>query len=232
MRRGEIPAKFDCWDRSLWTQQVRVGRRAYVACVASFVVSRLPLYAVGARGGLDGTAYFTQALVIADTILVVPSALGSVLFPNLAAARDVNERVRATLKLAGVTTGLLAIAVIGTIVFGPIVLPMVYGKAYSASMPLLMALLPGIVALGLCSVSQNALSANGYPWAAVFSPISGVVTVAIVLTQTNSVAGCAWAYSVGGLVMLITSAVAWWFHRHDHGDAHELPDPLAHLPDA
>jgi O-antigen/teichoic acid export membrane protein len=214
-------------DAALWRQQMRLGSRAYVACLASFVVSRLPLYLVGSRGGMAETAYFTQALVIADTMLVVPNALGMVLFPNMAAARDPRERIRATLRLAAITLGLMAIAVIAAMILGPIVLPLVYGKAYAASMPVLLAMLTGVAALGLCSVMQNALSANGYPWASVASPIAGVAAVAIGLSVSSTAIGCGWAYSLGGVVMLVTSAIAWWLHRNDWA---EIQETVADVP--
>lgn len=214
LRAGEIGVGLKRWDAGLGREQMRVGARAYVACLASFVVSRLPLYAVGARGSLDEAAYFTQALVIADTMLVVPTALGMVLFPNLAATKVTAARISATLRLGAVTAVLMLLAVGAAWWMGPWVLPWVYGPAYAAAMPLLVLMLPGVAALGLCSVTQNALSANGYPWAAVASPLAGVGVVILTLHGTEGVTGSAQAYTAGGLAMFATSALAWWWHRH------------------
>lgn len=213
LRYGKIRLALSTWDARLGREQLRIGVRAYVACLASFVVSRLPLYAVAARGSLDEAAYFTQALVISDTMLVVPAALGTVLFPNLAATANTMERIRATLRLGAVTGVLMILAVGAAWGLGPWVLPLVYGSAYSATMPLLVLMLPGVAALGLCSVTQNALSANGYPWAAVASPLAGVGVVIFTLRFTEGVTGCARAYAAGGLAMFATSALAWWRHR-------------------
>lgn len=217
LRQGGIALALQDWDSGLGRRQLRFGSRAYVACLASFIVSRLPLYSVSARGGLDGAAYFTQALVIADTMLVIPNALGTVLFPNLAAARDASVRISSTLRLALVTSALMLLAVAAVWVLGPLVLPMVYGKAYAASMPLLLMMLPGVAALGICGVMQNALCANGYPWTATASPLAGVAAVSSGLALSNTVAGCAWAYTLGAAIMLLVSSVAWWFHRHEPG---------------
>lgn len=214
LRAGKIVLLLNAWDARLGREQLRVGVRAYVACLASFVVSRLPLYAVGSRGSLDEAAFFTQALVIADTMLVVPTALGVVLFPNLAATANAAERVHSTLRLIAVTAVLMILAVGAAWWLGPWALPWVYGPAYAATMPLLVLMLPGVAALGLCSVTQNALSANGYPWAAVASPLAGVGVVIVTLQFTDGVTGCARAYTAGGLAMLATSALAWWSHRH------------------
>ncbi len=221
---AEIRLVLPEWDGRLWRRQLQVGGRAYVACIASFVLSRLPLYAVESRGGLDGLAYYSQALSIADTMLVIPIALGTVLFPNLASTREASTRIRSTLRLAGITTGLMLLAAAAAALLGPVLLPLVYGRAYAASMPVLFGMLPGVIALGVCSVMQNALSANGYPWAAVASPIVGVMAVSIGLWATGSVVGCGWAYSAGAVVMLACSSLGWWIHRQDWA---EIPTPPA-----
>ena len=226
LRVGGVRLVVTKWDAPLARQQLRYGIRAYGACLASFILSRLPLYAVESRGGLEGLAYYTQALVIADTMLVMPIALGTVLFPNLAAASDVESRIQATLRLAGITAGLMLLAVLSAIWLGPRLLPFVYGEAYAASMPLLTAMLPGIAALGVCSVMQNALSANGYPWASVLSPVIGVAATAMGLHFATTVAGCAHAYSLGGIVMLIASTIGWWLHRRDWTSIPAGPDQI------
>ena len=98
---------------------------------------------------------------------------------------------------------------------GPILLPFIYGKAYAASMPVLLAMLPGVITLGICSVMQNALCANGYPWISIASPFVGVAAVGFALHFTAAVIGCGWAFSAGSAVMLLCSSLGWWFHRHD-----------------
>jgi O-antigen/teichoic acid export membrane protein len=220
------------WSRPLLRHQLQIGGRAYLACLASFALGRLPLYAVGSRGGLDGLAFYTQALSIADTMLVIPIALGTVLFPNLASTREASARIRSTLRLAGITAGLILLAVAAAAWLGPVLLPLVYGRAYAASMPILLSMLPGVVALGVCSVMQNALSANGYPWAAVASPVMGVVAVSIALRTTATVIGCGWSYSAGAVVMLACSSLGWWIHRHDWIEISTVPVNPTALPES
>lgn len=232
LRAGRIGLILLPWDGALARRQFDIGSRAYLCCLATFVLSRLPLYAVEPRGGLSGLAYYTQALVIGDTMLVVPAALGTVLFPSLAAIRDSGARIRATLKMAGITAVLMLLGATTAVILGPRLIPLIYGKNYAASMPVLLAMLPGIVALGICSVMQNALSANGYPWTAVFSPIASVLAVTVGLVATHSVIGCAWAYSAGALVMLCYSSLGWWLHRNDWTEIQTLPIELMALPDA
>ena len=220
------------WSRPLLRHQLQIGGRAYLACLASFALCRLPLYAVASRGGLDGLAFYTQALSIADAMLVVPIALGTVLFPNLASTREAGTRIRSTLRIAGFTAGMMLLAVAAAARLGPVLIPLVYGRAYAASMPVLLSMLPGIVALGVCSVMQNALSANGYPWAAVASPIMGVAAVSIGLQVTTTVVGCGSAYSIGAVVMLACSSLGWWLHRNDWTEIGAVPASPAALPES
>jgi O-antigen/teichoic acid export membrane protein len=218
LRAGGIRIDWREWSPPLWWKQMSVGGRAYVACIASFALGRVPLYAVESRGGLEGVAFFTQALNIADTMLVFPIALGTVVFPSMASTREAHVRIRSTLRLAGITAGLMLLAAGAAAWLGPLLLPALYGKAYAASMPILLAMLPGVAALGVCSVVQNALSANGYPWAAVASPVAGLLAVCLGLRATDTVVGCGHAYSLGAVVMLASSSAGWWFHRHDWTD--------------
>jgi O-antigen/teichoic acid export membrane protein len=215
LRAGGIRPLVRGSDGPVWREQLRIGCRVYLACLASFMLGRLPLYAVESRGGLKGLAFFMQALVVADTMLVLPISLGTVLFPNLASIRESRIRIRSTLRFAAIIAGLMLLAVAAAAWLGPYLYPFIYGKAYSASMPILLAMLPGVAALGVCSVMQNALSANGYPWASVASPLAGVLAVSLGLYFTGTVVGCGRAYSMGGVTMLSFSTVAWWFHRHD-----------------
>jgi O-antigen/teichoic acid export membrane protein len=230
MRASGIRPSVRSWDGRLWREQMRIGSRVYVACLASFLLTRLPIYAVESRGGLKGLAFFTQAMLVADTMLVLPASLGTVLFPSLASTRGSSLRIRSTLRLAAIVACIMLLAVAAAAWLGPIAFPLIYGKAYAASMPILFAMLPGVATLGVCSVMQNALSANGYPWAAVASPVAGVLAVSLGLYFTDTVIGCGWAYSIGAAVMLSFSSVAWWFHRHDWSEIGESAASADHLP--
>jgi len=154
----------------------------------------------------------------------------TVLFPSLASTRGSSLRIRSTLRLAAIVACIMLLAVAAAAWLGPIAFPLIYGKAYAASMPILFAMLPGVATLGVCSVMQNALSANGYPWAAVASPVAGVLAVSLGLYFTDTVIGCGWAYSIGAAVMLSFSSVAWWFHRHDWSEIGESAASADHLP--
>ncbi|HVU16349.1 MAG TPA: hypothetical protein VHD32_05470 [Candidatus Didemnitutus sp.] len=214
-RRGGLTLPFQAWHGPLAREQMRLGARAYAACVASFALSRVPLYAIETRGGLRGLAYFTQALVVTDTMLVLPVALGTVIFPHLAALADTRARIRTTVRLALGTAALMVAAALFAAWVAPWILPAVYGAPYAATVPYLRVMLPGVVAMGICSVTQNALSANGYPWSAVGAPLSGLLGAVVTLLLRPEAIGCAWSFTCGSMVMLVFSTLAWWHHRHD-----------------
>jgi len=211
LKIGAIPLT---GSADLAKEQMRIGMRAYLTCVASFALGRLPIYVIESRAGLTGLAFLSQAQGIIDAILVLPSALGTVLFPTLAANHDSRVRIRYTYRIGLVVLVLMCVAALAATWSSPYVLPILYGKAYSGSVPYLNAMLPGVVALGVCSVVQNALSANGYPWAAAAAPIAGIGASSIALFLDRSAVGCGRAYSVGCIVMLIASTIGWWVHRH------------------
>jgi len=214
LKSGAIPVTLESGSSELAKEQMRIGVRAYITCVASFALGRLPIYVIESRAGLTGLAFLSQAQGIVDAMLVLPSALGTVLFPTLAANPDSNVRIRYTLRMGLVVMVLMCVAALAVTWSSPYILPILYGKAYSGSVPYLNTMLPGVVSLGVCSVVQNALGANGYPWAAAAAPIAGIAAASIALFLDRSAIGCGRAYSVGSIVMLTASTIGWWIHRH------------------
>jgi O-antigen/teichoic acid export membrane protein len=209
MRAGMIPLKANTWNPELARWQLRLGARAYLSNVALFMLGRLPIYVVEVRAGLHEVAYFAQAWIVTEAMLVLPGAIGTVLVPNLAGMADASARIASTWRVMGGTAVFALMAAAAAAIAGPWLLPQIYGPAYSASAPYLLAMLPGVVAQSVASVLQNALSANGFPWSVAVGPLVGVLAVALVLFFSHDPLACAWAYTGGAVAMLGGTSVAW-----------------------
>lgn len=198
------------WNTGVAVQQLRLGVRAYVACLATFALTRVPLYASECFEGFKASAYFAQALVVTDTMLLLPVSFGTVLFPHLAGLLDSACRKRTTILFLFLVILVMLIAAGLVAWLSPYFMPSIYGSSYAASVPLLMLMLPGVVAFSLSSITQNSLSANGYPWSTSAAPLTGLTVTITTLKINPSLQGCAISYSCGAGAMMLVSVFFWW----------------------
>ncbi len=133
----------------------------FATLVLTQIVQRLDILLVnGFRGPREAGLYAVSAQ-IGDVLLVVPAALGFVVF-RLGASSSVghwNQTIAAVRATA--VTSLLAAAVVG--VAAPQLIGRLFGAAFEGSVEPLRWLLPGIVVLGVQSVISNYIASRGRP---------------------------------------------------------------------
>lgn len=221
-RSTKIPIRPSALDASVVKRQMTIGIRSYTACLLS-AWTLIPTYTVEARSGTEGLAYYHQAAQICMMALIVPVALGTVLYPRLGQIKTTTDRVRITLYSFKLSILTMLVMVAGMLITSPWVIPFIYGERYEPSIALLMYMTPGVFGLGLCTVTQNSLFANGYPWMSVLPPAIGLLVLIAGLVLFTSLEAAAWSYSAAGVAMSIASFVTWWCYRHatDQRDIHE-----------
>ena len=201
------------WDWSLFREQAAVGVRAYIACLLMLWIL-IPVYVIDARHGASDLAVYAQAQLICVMALVVPGAVGTTLFPQLGRLARAGDRIAFTMYSL-LVCGIAMVVVIACVAaVAPWLIPTIYGIQYEPSVGLLMAMLPGVFMIGLTSVTQNALSANGYPWSCAAAPLAAAVVMAGGLWWFRSLEAAAWLYSAAGVVQFFVSCIAWYRSRH------------------
>jgi len=209
----QIKVTLQSWDAPLFREQFAVGARAYLACTLA-LWTLMPAFVIESRLGSGDLALFAQAQLICVMALVVPGAVGTALFPRLGLLSKSSDRIAFTMYSMAVC-GIAMILVIACIAAtAPWIIPWVYGMPYEPSVGLLMAMLPGIFGLGLSSVTQNSLIANGYPWSCSAAPLVAAVVMAAGLWWFRSLEAAAWLYSGAGIVQFLISLAAWYRLRH------------------
>jgi len=104
------------------------------------------------------------AAQIGDVMTTIPAALALVLFPAL--VRSDRRRLvarQALVAAAGLQTALCLLAAL----VSPYLLPLLFGREFSPSVPVFLWSLPGVFFLGLISVASQYLAAVGFPWSLV-----------------------------------------------------------------
>jgi O-antigen/teichoic acid export membrane protein len=95
-----------------------------------------------------------------NLLLRVPDALGTVLFPRLAGASE--ERAHAaTAEVCRLTVAAVGAGALGFVVFGPTVVPLLFGERFAGAIAPMLVLLPGILMMSLYLIlSRNFTSRN------------------------------------------------------------------------
>jgi O-antigen/teichoic acid export membrane protein len=174
--------------------------------------------------------WYSLAASAAQLLWRVPAAVGIVLWSeNAGVALDRAGALR-VLRLVRVTTSLLVAAALVLAAAAGVLVPFVYGEAFTPSVLLIRLLLPGIVAMGAFNLLHYDLTARGLTRPSSYAlacMVAGDVALNVLLIPRYGAVGAAIAasfvYGVGGLVMLLfycklSGVGAWEALRPRRGD--------------
>lgn len=174
----------------LFRQGLRYGFKAYLAAFFAYLVLRADLLMVSHLLGAEQAGYYAIAAGMADLLFLLPTVLGTVIFPRLTA---LGER-QAQYRLARKATGMSAVALLGIIVAAAFVaepaIRLLYGAAFVPATYAFLWLLPGIFFLGVETVSVQFLNSIGLP---------PVVVAAWVISALLNIALNLWAIPLYGI---------------------------------
>ncbi len=220
------------WAPSIVRQAFAFGSRAQVANLAWFVHYRADMFLVGYVAGPAALGFYAAAVGLAEKLYLAPSAIGTVLFPRVAAA-DRSEAQDLTPKASRYTLWLtIGLSVLLAALARPVVRGL-YGAEFLPSVPALWLLLPGMVSLAVSRLVSADLNGRGLPGAvARINVAAAALNVALNLWWLPiwGLAGAAVATSVSytaGMVLLVqryrrASGARWGelllFRRSDWAD--------------
>lgn len=119
-------------DPVLMSHMLSFGVRSYMQVVIAHLLLRIDVYMVQSMLGTVETAYYSLALHFTETVLEVPQAIGLVLYPRLASLPE-EEIHRLTAQTCRRTLMVTVPAALALGLFGPYVITLWYGKAFSAA---------------------------------------------------------------------------------------------------
>ena len=154
------------------------GLRGQIGNLASFFTYRLDVFVINYFLPAAQLGYYALGVTLSEVLWQFPAAAASVLFPRTArtegedSARFTCLVMRQVLLVSSVSGALLAAV-------APFAIPLVFGARFTTSVPVVLALLPGTLALSLAKVGCSDLAGrgkNGY--SSVFALACLVFTVA------------------------------------------------------
>src|ERR1700730_27771 len=147
-------------DVRLFGSMMRYGLKFNVSMASTMLVFRVDLLIVNYFRGAAQAGVYSVATQGGLLLMLLPSVIGSLLFPRVASMRDLSGEFTAVVTRH--TAFLLAIAVLLAIP-GAFVLPYLYGARFSDAPVQLLILLPGVYLMGLEMVLVQHFVGTGLP---------------------------------------------------------------------
>jgi O-antigen/teichoic acid export membrane protein len=206
-------------DPRLLVESVRFGAKAWIGSMARFLNFRTDQILLGFLASEAALGVYAVAVNASEMLLYLPAATAYALLP-VAARADAAVRTEQTLRAfrsaALVTSGAILLAA----ALGPLLLPVVFGEPFRASVEPFLWLLPGALGFAATAVFSHALLASSSPGLSSLGPlVSLVVGIGLDLVliprygATGAAAAASTAFLVGGAVALVAysrqSPFAW-----------------------
>lgn len=194
--------------------------RTYATTMTGFALIRLDIFLVENRLGTREVGLYAVAVTICEAIQVLPTTVGALLLPKVAALTDEVEQWAITRRTLVATTGVMVgICSLAGVVARPAV-RIVYGEPFLPSTTPLYWLLPGIVLLGANAVLIHYFLAVGMPAAVVVMQAIAVVLnigLELVLLGPLGLAGAGLASTIAyGAMFTATLVYASAWRRRQH----------------
>ena len=216
---GRIVRFRPAFDWPLAQESLVYGVKSYLQNLVGHLAYRLDVYIVALFLSPRDVAFYGIATSIAELSWYIPNSVGVVLFPKL--SNEPEERIhpltaevcRHTLIITFLATGAVVLA-------GVVGIPLLYGADYAPAVAPLVALGPGVVAMGLYKVLTRNFSSRNRQQVSVLIAVAGLalnVALDALLIPRLAIAGAALAsscaYSVMGVALLFAfrreSALSW-----------------------
>jgi O-antigen/teichoic acid export membrane protein len=203
-------------DRALTTKVLNYGFGVYLSQAAAFLLIRSDFFMVQYYRNATELGLYSLAGDVLQAIVQLQAAINMLLFPKLAAAASDDERRRATtviLRRALIAYAALLVVVVAVIDFG---VEMVFGAEFVAATNAIRWLLPGTIALAMCSILQGTIGASGRSLAMLIAPVVALpvnIGLCMLLVPRHGITGAAISATGSFIVMCGVAAFkVYWPH--------------------
>ena len=197
-------------DMALLRQMIGYGIKFHISILAGAIIIRADLLVVNHFRGAAEAGVYSVASQFALLLMLLPGVIATLLFPRVTSEQD--ARGETTCQVSRYTTLIMFLCCLAAVPFS-LLLPLIYGSAFSDATKLLLILLPGVYLIGLESVLVQHFNALGLPRAI---PLYWIATLILNLILVFSLVprlgalGAAIASSIS--YAMIFALVALHFH--------------------
>jgi O-antigen/teichoic acid export membrane protein len=205
---------------------------AHVGTVIQFLNYRLDVYFVNALAGVSAVGLYQTAVLLAQSLTLMPSAAQAMIFPTIAAApRDRPSDIARVAQASRIVTVLSLSCAAGLAVATPWVIPTIFGRRFQGSVAPLLYLLPGSAIFATNTVLAGYFAGVGKPQTnALVSLIGLLLTIPldIILIPRWGISGAAvasslsYATTAGAAMLLFRRATGFPLSRLLILEAHDV----------
>jgi len=192
-------------NKSLLKEQVKYGLKAYFGNLTQFLNYRLDMFLVAIFLSPAEVGFYSIAVVLAEQLWMLPSAIATVLFPRVSSIKS-SEANNLTPQI---TRNVFLIMFILSLILASLTKPLIkilFGLEFLPSLAPLLILLPGIIALSGAKTLTADLAGRGKPQ---FGTYASIISLAIniplnlLLIPKWGISGAAFASSIAYIVATI-----------------------------
>lgn len=157
----------------LLRRMIGYGLKFHISILAGAIIIRADLLVVNHFRGAAEAGVYSVASQFALLLMLLPGVIATLLFPRVTTEQDAHGET--TCLVSRYTTLIMFLCCLAAVPFS-LLLPLVYGAAFSDATKQLLILLPGVYLIGLESVLVQHFNALGLPRAI---PLYWVATLAL-----------------------------------------------------
>lgn len=150
---------------------INYALKSYIACLVVNLVLRIDIMMLNAFVNGSEVGYYSLAVNLSEMLYFLSSSISLVLFPHLSKLSDKTEKIELIKKVyiyGGTITIICAVTMEG---LAPYLIPYLYGKLYSAAIPVMRILIIAIVFWSLASFAYSYFSSEGKLFPTIIIPI-------------------------------------------------------------
>lgn len=203
-RQSGLPYLKEAW---------RYGIKAQLCNVLAYLNFRIDVFLLNFLAGPVAVGGYSVATKIVEQLWMVSQAVSAVAFPHLASFKGDMVRRRALMPvLARFSLWVTALGSVVLIGLAPYFVPLLFGHDFDVSIPVVYALLPGIVLMSCAKVQENDFAAAGWVGVNLAISISVLlinITMNFVLIPDYGAFGAALATSISyGFDLVLRLAIS------------------------
>lgn len=193
---------------SLFKDTFLYGIRAYFSSLFAFLVIRIDMLMVQQYLGAEKVGYYSTATTFIDMLYILPTVIGTLIFPKLSGLDDEHRKRKLTVKTAILSAVvMLFISIFFYFIFDYVVV-LLYGKAFLPASDPFRWLLPGVIFLSANTVLMNYFASSGMPVITIISP--GIALAINIIINTYFIpkfglVGASFSSSIAYFLMLLFS---------------------------
>ncbi|GLY80691.1 polysaccharide biosynthesis C-terminal domain-containing protein [Actinoallomurus iriomotensis] len=214
------------WDRSLARRAVDRGLRYHLGLTSLFLLFRADILILDGMTTTAAVGLYSLAVSLAELTRLVTDAIAQIALPRQLGTDD-EGAAAATLAVTRLSTIVAVASVASMCLAAPPLIPLVYGTAFAGSVPSLIALAPGLLALGATRpIGAYLLRLDRPMLASSMSVAALLVNVALnlALVPFFGIVGSAVASSIA-YATLAALQVAWFVRASGASPRDLLPGP-------